>query len=81
MKTKLKQTKKFTPFTVEINVETVGEAKLLFHVFNVQKLRDIILSGDYNGEIFFNNENLPENFNTDLSYEIMSELAKQGHYI
>lgn len=47
MKSKIKEnSSNFKPFTLELNIETVQEARLLFHIFNYADIRQLFLSGN-----------------------------------
>lgn len=39
--------KKFKPFKVELEIDSVEEARLLFHVLNCKEIGDIVASSDY----------------------------------
>jgi hypothetical protein len=44
---------KFSPFRVEIEIETEEEARLLYHVLNRDDLKECIFSDGYGGSLDF----------------------------
>ena len=77
--------KEFKPFTVKFEVETIQEARLLYHTLNRLNLLRVIFSGDYNingycsdiAEEFCNFDCSPAG-NSDI---IANEILKQGFEI
>lgn len=70
--------KKFTPFDLQITVNTVEEARTLYHIFHCDSIDKIILDknkwsypvlGKYSSQL------------SDLSPEFASPLDKDLHYI
>ena len=78
MRSKIKSvtdSKVFKPFTVELTMETVEEARLLFHVFKQRNLKDHleIDEEDYNHDIiddFDDKDGLP--------FRIIDEIKSRG---
>ena len=69
--------KEFKPFVVKIEVETIQEARLLFHTFNRRQLSNAIFSGNY-GDAY--DKDIASNFEVDYKI-IWSEILKQGFEI
>lgn len=72
--------REFKPFTVKIEVETIQEARLLYHVFNRRNIRDIILSDGYGGDY---NKNIDYDFDCQQGSHarISEEIKRQGFEI
>ena len=71
--------KEFKPFTVKFEVETIQEARLLYHVFNRRCLADVIFSGDYDKNCKYSGD-IYSDF--DIGYDaIEEEIKKQGFEI
>ena len=80
MKTIIKSVTKqktFIPFVVEIKVETIEEARLMYHLFNRGHLNKAIMNKDYAGY-----ENYNQQVSTELGgngyTQISEEIKKQG---
>ena len=78
MKTRIvnkEEEKKFQPFDVVLTVETEQEARLLYHVFNRNYLKEIIFTGRYDHPY---NQDIKPYFDGG-EYELISkELGRQG---
>ena len=69
--------KEFKPFVVKIEVETIQEARLLFHTFNRERLFDVIFSGGYGRDY---DKNVASNFGVNFLL-VKNEIQKQGFEI
>ena len=67
----------FKPFDVDLTIETIEEAILLYHVFNTLSLKKDIFNGMY-GEYF---HKCAPFFECDLWEDIDKELTEQGFKI
>ena len=65
----------FTPFTLEITLETPEEARLLWHVFNRLRLRDAIFDDEY-GVCDGYNDNIDSRFSDIGMCKIIGEHVK-----
>jgi len=75
MRSKIKsvtKSKEFKPFTVELTMETIEEARLLYYIFTRCNLRDLI-SADLD-------DSVAEDFkdDDDLFEQIRNEIEAQG---
>lgn len=76
-KTTIKDTDKiFKPFTIELTIETIEEARLLFHISNHSKIRELIMNDKkYILDVNYSNsitDNIPYLWNL-----IKKEITKQ----
>jgi len=75
LKTNEKQ-KEFIPFTIEIKVETIEEARLMFHIANCYNIRrSLIMDPTYRLE---SNNAIAKKIGGTLWDQIMKEVEKQG---
>lgn len=73
------QNKILEPFKVELTIETIEEARLLFHVMNMSNLRTLILESDYWKEYTrMHSEDFSKDFDIDLYKSILKEIEDQG---
>ena len=82
MKTKIstqKENKEFTPFKIEFLVETIQDARLMFHLANEDDHKDFILD-----TIDFNSHNYSHDFSDEICAgdslwrQIEDEIEAQG---
>ncbi len=70
----------FQPFTLQVEVESIGEARLLYHVFNRANLLDVLKGQSQLGEYFVGfNMDIDPNLNEDTTYsKLRNEIQGQG---
>ena len=68
----------FRPIKLNIEIETIGEARLLFHVLNTANLKDIILTDDYKGNGPNWNFVEIEDFKNINGIDLECEILEQG---
>lgn len=71
--------KKFKPFTVSLEVETIEEARLLFHVFNHGNLKQLIDSDEFYNDDMEYSSLYSCGFDDYNGWEILkNEILRQG---
>ena len=76
MKAKIeKKEKAFTPFKVKLEIETIQEARLLFHVFNNRNIGEGIVNEEYDMGY---SKDYAKDFGTDMFAELESLITGQG---
>lgn len=75
---KTPQKKTFKPFTVQFEIETIEEARLLFHICNHANIGPLIMNSNYGGDSNYDDEMATSFGNYQ---DILDEILSQGFKI
>ena len=73
------EVKEFKGFKLTLDVETIEEARLLFHVFNYRSIRDRLFTDD--DYVIHKPDSTAPTFDGDLWIDIEGEILRQGFRI